>query len=134
MTILIIAIVEFILICVLTYIIRNLWKIRVVYEEWINDFSKTIKKLDTELDELDSAGTFRSDDEVGYFYQGMYSILKRLRDYNVIDSDMDTEEQENAFYEGSQERFKRIRDRNRQDIEIEEIQQLNRKDYVSKKA
>lgn len=51
------------------------------YETWMEEFADTIEKIDEELDRIDSAGTFRSDDEVGYFYQSLYTILKTLNQY-----------------------------------------------------
>lgn len=56
-----------------------------IYEQWIFDFAKTVQLIDQELDIIDSEGTFRSDDEVGFFYQAMYSILKELHGFGLVD-------------------------------------------------
>ena len=45
-----------------------------LYEGWIQNFATTVEKIDDELNDLDNEGTFRADDEVGYFFQAMYSI------------------------------------------------------------
>ena len=41
----------------------------------------------SELDRIDFVGTFRSDDEVGFFFQAIYSLLKRLNDFGLVDLD-----------------------------------------------
>lgn len=55
------------------------------YETWLVSFADTVEKIDKELDIIDDAGTFRSDDEIGYFYQSMYTLLKELSKYGYTD-------------------------------------------------
>ena len=43
-------------------------------ESWVNMFSKTI----TELKKIDNKGAFSSDDEVGYFFKELKSIINKL--------------------------------------------------------
>lgn len=106
-----------------------------IYEDWIANFARTIEVVDDELDKLDSEGTFRADDEVGYFFQSMYSILKRLYEYRIIinpvitgeELNEKTEENQNLFYARDREFNNRAKRRQRSDIEIEDIQRKNRK-------
>lgn len=53
------------------------------YERWIIDFRDTITNTLTKLETIDSAGTFRADDEVGYFFNAMKQILNQLAEYGV---------------------------------------------------
>ncbi len=97
-----------------------------LYENWIESFVLTVEAIDKELDKIDNEGTFRSDDEVGYFYQAMYSLLKRLAEFGLtnepeqVPDDLVKEDPE--FYSRNKELVKRITKR-RQDISIEDIQQ-----------
>ena len=105
-----------------------------IYEDWIANFARTVEAVDDELDKIDSEGTFRADDEVGYFYQSMYTILKRLYEYRIIINpenagDIDEnekEENQNLFYARNREFNNRAKRRQRPDIEIEDIQRKNR--------
>ena len=85
------------------------------YENWIENFALTVGAIDEELDRIDAEGTFRSDDEVGFFYQSIYSILKRLSDYGIrelpeeepLTGDAKGEET-NLLYERDRELHRRI--------------------------
>jgi len=96
-----------------------------VYETWIEEFTLAIEAIDGELDRIDSEGIFRSDDEVGFFYQAMYSILKRLNTFGLTDEPVQipgtlNEETDPEFYSHNKELVRRITKR-RQDISIEAI-------------
>lgn len=47
-------------------------------ESWVAEFSKNITNMNQELKKIDSKGSFESDDEVGYFFKQLKTILKRL--------------------------------------------------------
>lgn len=96
-----------------------------LYESWIENFAITVETIDNELDKIDAEGTFRSDDEVGFFFQAIYSILKRLSDFGLVDPPEQipggvTEETDVEFYARNRELVKRIQKR-RQNIELEEL-------------
>lgn len=103
-----------------------------IYENWIEQFALTVEAIDDELDRIDSEGTFRSDDEVGFFFQAIYSILKRLSDYGLVDEPEQipgvtkNEQGENVFYARDRERYKRIQRVRKPNITIEDIQRKNR--------
>jgi len=99
-----------------------------LYEGWIQDFATTIEKIDADLNELDSEGTFRADDEVGYFFQAMYSVLKRLEEFKLIEPE-EVDEAENIFHERDRERNRRIQRVRRPDVSLEDIQEQDRKTF-----
>ena len=60
------------------------------YETWINGFADTVKDVDDKLKQIDTKGTFESDDEVGFFF-------KQLKDIQLLlDGIFETEEMEDA--------------------------------------
>jgi len=103
------------------------------YEDWIENFALTVDAVNEELDRIDEAGTFRSDDEVGFFYQAMYSTLKRLSEYGIRSSPDEPligeeyGEKTDILYERDRELHRRLQRVRRPDIEIEDIQQAHRK-------
>jgi len=102
-----------------------------LYEGWIENFATTIKKIDDELNDLDTEGTFRADDEVGYFFQAMYSILKQLEEFMLIEPEENINEAEDLLPERNVT-YEKMKKRNRQkDVTMETIQKLDRKNYKS---
>ena len=47
-------------------------------ESWVNMFSKTITDMNKEIKKIDTKGAFSSDDEVGYFFKELKSIINKL--------------------------------------------------------
>ena len=99
-----------------------------LYEDWIQDFAETVEKIDTDLNDLDAEGTFRADDEVGYFFQAMYSILKRLEEFKLVEPE-EANEAEDIFHERDRERNRRIQRVRRSEVQIEDIQGQDRKTF-----
>ena len=99
-----------------------------IYENWISEFAKTVQAIEHELDILDSQGTYRSQDEIGFFYQSLYSILKRLHDYGLV-SELPQTEIPKTWRES--QRFKVIQRTRNNDIEIEDIQRGRKELSVS---
>jgi len=98
------------------------------YEGWIQNFATTVEKINDEINDLDNEGTFRADDEVGYFFQAMYSILKRLEEFKLIEPE-EVNETEDILHERDRERNRRIQRVRRSDIKIEDIQKQDRKTF-----
>jgi len=100
------------------------------YETWIENFTLTIASIDSELDRLDDAGTFRSDDEIGFFFQAIYSVLKKLSEYGLID-DPDEKPQEPVEYPNEitekDKTYNRVKERNRLGIDMSDVQNLLKK-------
>ena len=53
------------------------------YLIYLDRLSKTIDASDKKLKEIDRAGTFKSDDEVGYFFQSIQGIQDILNDFQL---------------------------------------------------
>ena len=53
------------------------------YLNYLDKLSKTIDASDKKLKEIDRAGTFKSDDEVGYFFQSIQDIQDILNDFKL---------------------------------------------------
>ena len=53
------------------------------YLTYLDRLSKTIDASDKKLKEIDRAGTFKSDDEVGYFFKSIQDIQEILNDFKL---------------------------------------------------
>ena len=53
------------------------------YLTYLDQLSKTIDVSDKKLKEIDRAGTFKSDDEVGYFFKSIQDIQDILNDFRL---------------------------------------------------
>ena len=53
------------------------------YLNYLDQLSKTIEASDKKLKEIDRAGTFKSDDEVGYFFKSIQGIQDILNDFRL---------------------------------------------------
>ena len=71
----------------MSYITYNLFRKNETYEDtielyqnWIEQFDIAIKDTDQKLNEIDNKGTFKSDDEVGFFFDYLKELNKGLAD------------------------------------------------------
>jgi hypothetical protein len=53
------------------------------YLNYLDRLSKTIDASDKKLKEIDQAGTFKSDDEVGQFFDSIQKIQDILNDFKL---------------------------------------------------
>ena len=53
------------------------------YLNYLDGLSKAIDVSDKKLKEIDRAGTFKSDDEVGYFFKSIQDIQDILNDFKL---------------------------------------------------
>jgi hypothetical protein len=53
------------------------------YLEYLDRLSKVIEASDKKLKEIDHSGVFKSDDEVGHFFNSVQEIQKILNDFKV---------------------------------------------------
>ena len=53
------------------------------YIQYRDQISKTIEASDKKLKEIDNAGTFKSDDEVGHFFNSIQQIQNILNDFKI---------------------------------------------------
>lgn len=72
------------------YIVRNLLLKLEAYEDVVQNQSQYIKAVGTlikqsneRINEIDSKGVFRSDDEVGYFFNTLKEIQQSLNQFDV---------------------------------------------------
>ena len=72
------------------FIIRNLLKqaekledIQTEYENFISKQSEAINACNERLKQIDSRGIFKSDDEVGWFWEEMKKIQDALNEFTI---------------------------------------------------
>ena len=53
------------------------------YMTYLNKISQTIEAADKKINEIDAKGSFKSDDEVGFFFQQIQSIQTILNTFIV---------------------------------------------------
>jgi hypothetical protein len=53
------------------------------YENYMINLSNTIEFSEKKIKEIDSKGTFTSDDEVGYFFQQLKYLQEQLNNFKV---------------------------------------------------
>ena len=57
--------------------------ILVGYMSYLNKISQTIEAADKKIQEIDIKGSFKSDDEVGFFFQQLQSIQTILNSFII---------------------------------------------------
>jgi len=57
--------------------------ILVGYMSYLNKISQTIETADKKIQEIDAKGSFKSDDEVGFFFQQIQSIQTILNSFTI---------------------------------------------------
>ena len=97
---LVISIIFAILLIVLGYFTWNLMRKVEKYEDiaqyqqnYIDNISNIIEESSKRLQEVDSQGTFQSDDEVGYFFNMLKEVQSILDEFNINLTDGQKEEQ-----------------------------------------
>jgi hypothetical protein len=72
------------------YVIRNLLiknekqeDILTGYMVYLNKISKIIDESDKKLQEIDHRGSFKADDEIGFFFESVKNIQTILNSFNV---------------------------------------------------
>jgi uncharacterized membrane protein YukC len=83
-------IILFILVVVLGYTTFNLLKknekqedILTGYMAYLNKISDTIELAETKMNEVDAKGSFKSDDEVGFFFEQIKTIQTALNSFVI---------------------------------------------------
>ena len=56
----------------------------VSYMEYLDKLSRVIEISDKKLSELDHKGSFKSDDEIGFFFKSIQQIQDILNDFKVL--------------------------------------------------
>ena len=60
------------------YIIWNLNTKQEMLETWVEDFIRTIEKINSDLKQIDYLGSFEADDETGAIFDEIKNIIKQL--------------------------------------------------------
>ena len=63
--------------------VENLERIVTSQEVYIAKFSHTVDFTNRRLDEIDEKGTFKSDDEIGWFFESVKTLQNELDDFNL---------------------------------------------------
>ena len=75
------------IIAILAYIlikkVRNLEAVVLEQQQYIDTIGIVIDQADERLKEIDASGTFKSDDEIGYFFENIREIQSVLNDFKV---------------------------------------------------
>jgi hypothetical protein len=53
------------------------------YQDYINGLGSTVEFMTKRIDEIDAKGSFKSDDEVGFFFDRLKMLNDMLRPYNI---------------------------------------------------
>ena len=64
-------------------VIKDAEKSLTLYEKYIVNINTAIKLSDDKLRELDISGAFKSDDEIGWFFETVKNIQKILNEFKV---------------------------------------------------
>ena len=74
----------------LGYVIWNLLRknekledMNVVQDNYISNISTIMTESNKKIKEIDSKQIFQSDDEIGWFFQGIKEIQEYINDYNI---------------------------------------------------
>ena len=75
---------------VLVFVILNLLKkqermedVIISYQEYITKFTDAVNESDKLLNQVDEKGTFKSDDEVGFFFTFIKKIQSELNTFKI---------------------------------------------------
>lgn len=79
-------------VCVLGYTTFNLLRknekqedVLASYLNYMDMLSKNIEYMDTRLNQIDSKGIFKSDDEIGWFFDQVKVMQTKLNNFKLID-------------------------------------------------
>ena len=53
------------------------------YDRFISEFSKQLDNTDKRLKEIDEKGTFKSDDEIGWFFEQIKNLQKGIDRFKI---------------------------------------------------
>ena len=69
------------------YVIWNLTRKTELLETWVEDFTQTIETVQNDLEEIDTKGSFKADDEVGTIFEQIKETVNQLESYRGEDVD-----------------------------------------------
>jgi hypothetical protein len=69
------------------YVNFTLYRKVVFYEEWYESFAKSVENVLRTLQQMDALGAMQTDDEVGYFFQALKSLMVDLFEMGFYDAE-----------------------------------------------
>lgn len=60
------------------------------YLDYMDKLSKQIEYIDKKLQKIDAKGTFKSDDEIGWFFDQIKVMQSQLNNFKLINDDRDS--------------------------------------------
>jgi len=63
------------------------------YLQYMDELSKIVEHSAKRLNKIDEKGTFKSDDEIGWFFEEVLTIQSRLNKFRLIKQDGEQEEE-----------------------------------------
>ena len=79
----------FLFVCILlvcTYVIINLYKKVKIYEAWTTTMREKVNKLQLDIKEVDTRGIFEKDDEVGFIYEEISTLVNNF-DHGLVEEE-----------------------------------------------
>jgi hypothetical protein len=61
-------------------------------DQYIRRFSNAVDTTNKKLEDIDDRGTFKSDDEIGWFFDSLKTLQQELNDFNINESRRDTQD------------------------------------------
>lgn len=61
-------------------------------DQYIRRFSNAVDITNKKLEDIDDRGTFKSDDEIGWFFDSLKTLQQELNDFNINESRRDTQD------------------------------------------
>ena len=61
-------------------------------DQYIRRFSSAVDTTNKKLEDIDDKGTFKSDDEIGWFFDSLKTLQQELNDFNINESRRDTQD------------------------------------------
>ena len=77
------SIILIIIVTIMSFALRNLLKKNETLEDFIAKQSEAINACDQRLNQIDDKGIFRSDDEIGWFFQEIQKIQDALNEFTL---------------------------------------------------
>lgn len=71
------------LMVVLFYLVYNLYRKNEIYEDYIEELDQTTNMILTRLNQIDEKGTFKADDEVGFFFSSLKGLVSELERFKA---------------------------------------------------
>lgn len=76
-----------IIVIAMSVAVKRMYDKIVFYEDWFESFANMIEQSKIRLEQIDRRGTFKSDDEVGYFFKFLKQLMRQLYKMGFYEDD-----------------------------------------------